>query len=83
MGGYDMPVSNGVSPNATGTGSGSPTTTSDPEQDVDMDGDYKDLDMGNGVFGGPSPGSSNAKPSNNNFVTKLFQCVLCRYGYIG
>ncbi|CAE6458920.1 Transcription factor SKN7 AltName: Full=Peroxide sensitivity protein 9 [Rhizoctonia solani AG-1 IB] len=75
MGGYDMPVSNGVSPNATGTGSGSPTTTSDPEQDVDMDGDYKDLDMGNGVFGGPSPGSSNAKPSNNNFVTKLFQMI--------
>ncbi|KAF8757572.1 hypothetical protein RHS01_03384 [Rhizoctonia solani] len=51
MGGYDMPMSNGVSPNATGTGSGSPTTTSDPEPDVDMDGDFKDIDMGNGVFG--------------------------------
>ncbi|GAB1518401.1 hypothetical protein RhiTH_001460 [Rhizoctonia solani] len=75
MGGYDMPMSNGVSPNATGTGSGSPTTTSDPEPDVDMDGDFKDIDMGNGVFGGPGPGSSNAKPSNNNFVTKLFQMI--------
>ncbi|KAJ1306652.1 hypothetical protein OPQ81_007647 [Rhizoctonia solani] len=75
MGGYDMPVSNGVSPNATGTGSGSPTTTSDPEPDVDMDGDFKDIEMGGGVFGGPTPGSSNAKPSNNNFVTKLFQMI--------
>ncbi|KAB5594468.1 HSF-type DNA-binding domain containing protein [Ceratobasidium theobromae] len=67
-----MPV-NGVSPGATG--SGSPTTTSDPEPDVDMDGDFKDIDMGNGVFGGPSPGTSSAKPSNNNFVTKLFQMI--------
>ncbi|CAE6470707.1 unnamed protein product [Rhizoctonia solani] len=73
-GGYDMSASS-VSPNAPGTGSGSPTTTSDPEPDVDMDGDFKDIEMGGGVFGGPSPGSSNAKPSNNNFVTKLFQMI--------
>ncbi|CAE7112327.1 unnamed protein product [Rhizoctonia solani] len=68
--GYGMP---GVSPGATG--SGSPTTTSDPEPDADMDGDFKDIEMGGGVFGGPTPGSSNAKPSNNNFVTKLFQMI--------
>lgn len=72
--GYGLPVSSGVSPNA-GTGSGSPTTTSDPEPDVDMDADFKDIDMGGGVFGGPTPGSSNVKPSNNNFVTKLFQMI--------
>ncbi|CAE6435566.1 unnamed protein product [Rhizoctonia solani] len=74
MDNYGLPMSSGVSPNATGTGSGSPTTTSDPEPDVDMDADFKDTDMG-GVFGGPTPGSSNAKPSNNNFVTKLFQMI--------
>lgn len=73
-GSYGMPVSNGVSPGATGSG-GSPTTNSDPDPDADMDADLKDIDMGNGVFGGPSPGSSSAKPSNNNFVTKLFQYV--------
>lgn len=72
-GSYGAP-SNGVSPGATGSG-GSPTSNSDPEPDVDMDGDLKDLDMGNGVFGGPTPGSSTAKPSNNNFVTKLFQMI--------
>lgn len=71
---YGVP-STGVSPGATGSG-GSPTSNSDPEPDVDMDGDLKDIDMGNGVFGGPTPGSSTAKPSNNNFVTKLFQCVV-------
>lgn len=71
---YAMPPSNGVSPGATGSG-GSPTTNSDPDPDADMDTDLKDIDMGNGVFGGPSPGASSAKPSNNNFVTKLFQCV--------
>ncbi|KAG9101640.1 hypothetical protein FRC06_002763 [Ceratobasidium sp. 370] len=71
---YGVPASNGVSPGATGSG-GSPTSTSDPDPDADMDGDLKDIDMGNGVFGGPSPGSSNAKPSNNNFVTKLFQMI--------
>ncbi|KAF8705270.1 Winged helix DNA-binding protein, partial [Rhizoctonia solani] len=80
MGGYDMPMSNGVSPNATGTGSGSPTTTSDPEPDVDMDGDFKDIDMGNGVFGGPGPGSSNAKPSNNNFFSSFVR-QLNMYGF--
>ncbi|CUA70665.1 Heat shock factor protein [Rhizoctonia solani] len=71
--GYGVPISSGVSPGATG--SGSPTTTSDPDPDADMDGDFKDIEMGGGVFGGPTPGSSNAKPSNNNFVTKLFQMI--------
>ncbi|KAG9126432.1 hypothetical protein FRC07_003460 [Ceratobasidium sp. 392] len=73
-GSYGVPASNGVSPGATGSG-GSPDTTSDPDPDADMDSDLKDIDMGNGVFGGPTPGSSNAKPSNNNFVTKLFQMI--------
>ncbi|CAE6524316.1 unnamed protein product [Rhizoctonia solani] len=71
--GYGVPISSGVSPGATG--SGSPTTTSDPDPDADMDGDFKDIEMAGGVFGGPTPGSSNAKPSNNNFVTKLFQMI--------
>ncbi|QRV88749.1 HSF-type DNA-binding domain protein [Ceratobasidium sp. AG-Ba] len=72
-GSYNMPASNGVSPGATG--SGSPTSNSDPEPDADMDSDLKDIEMGNSVFGGPDPSASNTKPSNNNFVTKLFQMI--------